>query len=164
MNRWLIGRLSSGDAVLAPSIIYYDLRRELLRARKVSGLARLDAFVQIDPSRYLALTGEALRFSEARQQGRPASPALDLDIDVVLAVQALVFGAGAEVIVVTTNPRHLRDFVDARLWNDAGASTQPIPRRAWGLRRRDLGRGRTDKKWRPYPATRCTAFPVPRPL
>src|ERR1035441_6801693 len=102
MNRWLIDRLSSGDAVLAPSIIYYELRRELLRARKVSGLARLDAFVQIDPSRYLALTGEALRFAEARQQGRPASPALD--IDVVLAAQALVFGAGAEVIVVTPNP------------------------------------------------------------
>lgn len=123
INRWLIGCLSSGDAVLVPAIIYYELRRELLRARKASGLARLDAFVQIDPNRYLALTDEALRlaaelWAKARQQGRPTSPALDLDIDVILAAQALVLGVRAEVIVITTNPRHLRQFVDARLWSD----------------------------------------------
>jgi predicted nucleic acid-binding protein len=126
LNRWLIDCLSSGDAVLVPAIIYYELRRELLRARKASGLARLDTFVQIDPNRYLALTDEALRlaaefWARARQQGRPTSPALDIDIDVILAAQALAFGGGAEVIVITTNPRHLRQFVDARLWNDVGA-------------------------------------------
>ncbi len=52
MNRWLLERLSSGDAVFVPAIIYYELRRELLRAQKTAGLARLDAFVQIDSSRY----------------------------------------------------------------------------------------------------------------
>jgi predicted nucleic acid-binding protein len=126
MNRWLIERLSGGDAVVVPAIVYYELRRELLRAGKTLGLARLDAFVQIDPSRYLALTDEALRFAaelwaRARQQGRPTSPEFDLDVDVILAAQALVFGAGADVIVITTNPRHLRQFLDARLWNDVGA-------------------------------------------
>jgi predicted nucleic acid-binding protein len=123
VNHWLLDCLSSGDAVLAPAIIYYELRRELLRAQKTSGLARLDAFVRIDSNRYLALTDEALRlaaelWAKARQQGRPTSPALDVDIDVILAAQALTLGVGAEVIVVTTNPRHLRQFVDARLWSD----------------------------------------------
>jgi predicted nucleic acid-binding protein len=123
MNRWLIAGLSGGDTVLVPAIIYYELRREWLPAGKTSGLARLDALVQIDPNRYLALTDEALRlaaelWAKARQQGRPTAPGYDLDIDVILAAQALVFGAGAEVIVVTTNLRHLRQFVDARLWTD----------------------------------------------
>jgi predicted nucleic acid-binding protein len=123
MNRWLIDCLSGGDAVLVPAIIYYEIRRELLRARKASGLAHLDAFVQIDSNRYLALSDEALRlaaelWAQSRQQGRPTSSALDLDIDVILAAQALALGVGAEVIVVTTNPRHLRQFVDARLWSD----------------------------------------------
>jgi predicted nucleic acid-binding protein len=126
LNGWLIDCLSRGDAVLVPAIIYYELRRELLRARKASGLARLDAFVQIDPNRYLTLTDEALRlaaelWARARQQGRPTSPAPDVDIDVILAAQALVLDVGAEVIVVTTNPRHLSQFVDARLWNDVRA-------------------------------------------
>jgi predicted nucleic acid-binding protein len=126
MNRWLIERLSSGDSVLVPAIVYYELRRELLRAGKTSGLARLNAFVEIDPSRYLALNDEALRFAaelwaRARQQGRPTAPPPDLDIDVILAAQALLFGAGAEVIVVTSNLRHLRQFVDARLWNEITA-------------------------------------------
>jgi predicted nucleic acid-binding protein len=91
--------------------------------QKTSGLARLDAFVRIDSNRYLALTDEALRlaaelWAKARQQGRPTSPTLDLDIDVILAAQALTLGVEAEVIVVTTNPRNLRQFVDARLWSD----------------------------------------------
>ena len=123
MNHWLIDCLSSGDTVLVPAIVYYEIRRELLRARKAAGVARLDAFVQIDSNRYLALSDEALRlgaelWATARQQGRPTSSALDLDIDVILAAQALALGVGVEVIVVTTNPRHLRQFVDARLWND----------------------------------------------
>ena len=94
MNHWLLDRLSRGDAVLVPAIIYYELRRELLRAQKASGLARLDAFVRIDLNRYLELTDEALRFAaelwaKSRQQGRPTSSTLDLDIDVILAAQAL---------------------------------------------------------------------------
>jgi hypothetical protein len=42
MNRWLIDCLSGGDAVLVPAIIHYELRRELIRARKTAGLTRLD--------------------------------------------------------------------------------------------------------------------------
>jgi predicted nucleic acid-binding protein len=104
-----------------PAIIYYELRRELLRARKASGLARLDAFAQSDPNGYLALTDEARSraLGKSLPAGTPYGPALDLDIDVILAAQALVLGLTA--IVVTTNPRHLRQFVDARLWNDVNA-------------------------------------------
>jgi len=40
MNQWLIARLSSGDAVLVPAIIYYELRRELLRAGKARHLGQ----------------------------------------------------------------------------------------------------------------------------
>jgi len=37
LNHWLIDCLSSGDAVLVPVVIYYELLRELLRARRASG-------------------------------------------------------------------------------------------------------------------------------
>jgi hypothetical protein len=48
INRWLLDCLSIGDTVLVPAIIYYEERRELLRAQKAAGLARLDAFVAIE--------------------------------------------------------------------------------------------------------------------
>src|SRR5258708_381773 len=85
VNQWLFDCLSSGDTVLAPAIIYYEVRRELLRAQKTTGLARLDAFVQIDSTRYLALTDEALRlaaelWAKARQQRHPTSPKIDIAI------------------------------------------------------------------------------------
>jgi predicted nucleic acid-binding protein len=74
---------------------------------------------------YLELSDEALRFAaelwaKSRQQGRPTSSALDLDIDVILAAQALTLDDGIDVTVVTTNARHLSQFVDARLWTDVG--------------------------------------------
>jgi hypothetical protein len=56
INRWLLGCLRAGLHVLVPAIVYYQIRRELLRAQKPSGLARLDAFVQVEPSRYLLST------------------------------------------------------------------------------------------------------------
>jgi len=105
-----------------PAIIYFEVRRELLRAQKTAGLARLDALVEIESNRYLELTDGALRlaaelWAKSRQQGRPTSSAHDLDIDVILAAQALTFDGGAEIVVVTTNTRHLGQFVNARLWN-----------------------------------------------
>jgi hypothetical protein len=47
VNRRLIRRLSTGDTVQAPAIVYYELRRELLRAGKTSDLAPFDARSQI---------------------------------------------------------------------------------------------------------------------
>jgi hypothetical protein len=39
---WLAGILASGVQVLVPEIADYEVRRELLRARRSSGVRRLD--------------------------------------------------------------------------------------------------------------------------
>ena len=85
----------------------------LLRAQKSAGLARLHAFVMSDVRRYLHLTDEALRlaaelWARTRREGRPTSTTLDLDIDVILAAQALTYETGSELVVVTTNTRNLQ--------------------------------------------------------
>ncbi len=121
---WLSQCLLSGHRVMVPAIIHYELRRELLRANKTLGVARLDAFSGQTPGRYLPLSDEALRlaaelWATARQQGRPTADVKDLDVDVILAAQALSFGpASSDVTVVTANQRHISQFITARNWNE----------------------------------------------
>jgi predicted nucleic acid-binding protein len=109
---------------MVPAIVYYELKRELLRAKKTSGIARLDAFIAATPGRYLPLSDEALRlaaelWARARQQGRPTANPAALDIDVIIAAQSLSFGpAPSDVIVATTNAKHLSQFVTARDWQE----------------------------------------------
>jgi hypothetical protein len=49
--------------VIVLAIVYYELKRELVRAKKNSGLARLDTFVTATLGRYLPLSDEALRLA-----------------------------------------------------------------------------------------------------
>ena len=107
------------------AIVYYEIKRELLRANKIVGIARLDAFVNATPDRYVPLTDDALRFAaelwaQSRRTGRPTADATALDIDVLLAAQAL--RSGRPALVVTTNPKHLAQFVQAQLWTEIAPS------------------------------------------
>jgi predicted nucleic acid-binding protein len=119
---WLADCLRRGNRVIVPAIVYYEVKRELLRARKKFGLARLDAFVSANPGRYLPLSDVALRlaaelWAKCRQEGQPTADAKALDIDVLIAAQILSSEArSSDVVIATTNPKHLSKFVNARHW------------------------------------------------
>ena len=121
ITEWLARMLKSGNRILVPAIIYFELKRELLRAKKPFSVGRLDVFSRTS-NRYIPLTDEALRksaglWAKARQEGRPTADSKELDIDVILAAQALSFGVPAsEVVVATTNAEHLALFVAAKHW------------------------------------------------
>jgi predicted nucleic acid-binding protein len=121
---WLSGCLLRGSRLIVPAIVYYEVKRELRRAEKVSGLARLEEFIAATPGRYLPLSDKALRlaaelWAKARQQGRPTADPDALDIDVIIAAQALTFGpAPVDLTIATTNPKHLSQFVSAKHWRD----------------------------------------------
>lgn len=56
-------------------------------------------------------------WAETRKKGKETADNKALDGDVILASQAiLVANYGHEVIVATTNKKHLCLFVDAREW------------------------------------------------
>ena len=124
ITEWLSRCLLSGHRVIIPAIVYYELKRELFRANKAFGVARLEAFASTTPGRCLPLSDEALRlaaelWAKARQQGRPTADAKDLDIDVILAAQALSFGpAPSDVVVATSNSKHLSQFNTAQNWSE----------------------------------------------
>lgn len=121
---WLSQCLRSGSRVFVAAIVYYELKRELLRAKKLFSISRLDAFIGASAGRYVPLTDEALRlaaelWARARQAGQPTADPKALDIDVILAAQALTCGAPPEQITVaTTNPKHLALFITAKNWQD----------------------------------------------
>jgi predicted nucleic acid-binding protein len=122
---WLKDCLLAGARLMVPAIVYYEIKRELLRANKANGIARLDAFVNAAPDRYVPLTDDALRFAaelwaQSRRTGRPTADATALDIDVLLAAQAL--RVAGSIIVATTNPKHLSQFVPAQRWTEISPS------------------------------------------
>ena len=117
---WLRTLLSQDVEVIIPEITDYEVRRELLRAKKFNGIKALEklkntlTYLPIDTPTML----KAAEFwSQARQMGRPTASDKALDGDVILAAQAdLLKNANNQVIVATTNVRHLSLFVDAREW------------------------------------------------
>lgn len=116
--QWLQVSVTAGARVIVPEIADYEVRRELLRAKKAKGLARLDAL--IDLLEYLPLTTAAMRqaaafWAQARQQGQPTAGDEALDGDVILAAQAVALGA-PDVVIATTNIGHLARFAPAALW------------------------------------------------
>ncbi len=93
LTEWLARCLVSGSRVIVPAIVYYELKRELLRTKNSLSIARLDAFVEATPDRYLALSDEALLlaaglWARSRQAGQPTADAKALDVDVIIAAQA----------------------------------------------------------------------------
>jgi predicted nucleic acid-binding protein len=117
---WLAQVLAAGVEVLVPEIADYEVRRELLRAGRTKGVQRLD---EIKASLgYLPITTEAMLkaaelWAEARRRGRPTARDESLDADVILAAQAATLH-GKDVVVASTNPKHLTRFVPAAHWQD----------------------------------------------
>ncbi|MEM7351263.1 MAG: PIN domain-containing protein [Acidobacteriota bacterium] len=117
--QWLQSSIAQNTRIVVPEIADYEVRRELLRARKTKGLAKLDSLIEILD--YLPLTTEVMRraaslWAKARQQGQPTAGDKTIDADVILAAQAASLGDSA--VIATTNVGHLKRFVSAELWQD----------------------------------------------
>ncbi|MBM3497375.1 MAG: nucleic acid-binding protein [Armatimonadetes bacterium] len=119
---WLEGLIDRGAWVAVPEIADYEVRRELLRAGKLPGVAELDGLCETII--YLPITTDVMRraaelWAAARARGKPTADRAALDCDAILAAQAELAGdPGDEVIVATTNVGHLGLFADARPWRE----------------------------------------------
>jgi hypothetical protein len=71
-------------------------------------------FVQITSD---AMLCAAAFWADARRRGKPAAGDQSLDADVILAGQAATLGRG-QVVVASSNPRHIARVVPAQRWQD----------------------------------------------
>ncbi|MCA6623242.1 MAG: nucleic acid-binding protein [Pseudanabaena sp. M165S2SP1A06QC] len=115
-QQWL-DILARNINVVLSEIIDYEVRRELLRANKLSSIRKLDSELTYLPITTEVMLKAAELWARARNAGKPTADNKSLDGDVILAAQAvLVAGYGHEVIIATSNAKHLSLFADAREW------------------------------------------------
>ena len=112
----------AGVSIMIPAIIDYELRRELVRIRATARLKNLADMRQrffVLPVSDTAWLRAADFWALTRRIGIPTGSDADLDADAILAGCAATIGQpGDEVIVATSNARHLSRFpgIDAREW------------------------------------------------
>jgi hypothetical protein len=121
---WVTKLVSRGVDIVIREIADYEVRRELLRAGKDRGLARLDALKAM--LGYASITTPVMLkaaefWAAARRMGRQSADDASLDADMILAAQADALNrTGDNAVIATTNARHLALFTTARVWRDIG--------------------------------------------
>jgi hypothetical protein len=120
---WAKDRMAAGARLYVPEIIHYEIRRELLRLSKLGAMNSLEKFVRAESDRFRAVTSAdfelaAQLWAETRRLGLPTADAAALDIDVILAAQVRnSWIPSGDLVVATTNSKHLERFVPAERWS-----------------------------------------------
>lgn len=118
--QWLQTHLRSRSRTIIPEIADYEVRRELVRANKTKGIARLDDLARLLeylPIKTVAMRQAAKLWAQARQQGQPTAGDKTIDGDMVLVAQAMMLEV-PDVVIATTNVGHLSRFIAAELWQN----------------------------------------------
>jgi len=119
---WLSTLILRGISIYVPEIADYEIRRELIRGKKLPGIQRLDQLAATIG--YLPLTTAIMRraaelWAQVREQGLQTADDKALDGDVILAAQALALIApDTEFIIATSNVGHLGRLAPAAEWRD----------------------------------------------
>jgi predicted nucleic acid-binding protein len=119
-RRWSRELTKKQARIVIPEITDYEVRRELLRAGKAAGVGRLNQLQSV--FFYEPISTDAMRigaefWAELRGRGQATAGDRNIDCDVILAAQAeLILRQGYEVVVATTNTKHLSRLVPADHW------------------------------------------------
>ncbi len=130
---WLERFLEDGGRAFVPAIADYESRRELLRSgsssiRNLNKLIRAIGYLPIDRD---VLENAAKLWAAVRRSGRPTAPDLALDGDCIFGAHTRTVYRmltreqvirGFEVVIATTNPKHLSRFAKADHWRAISAT------------------------------------------
>lgn len=120
IKQWASDCDVAGHTIIVAESVDYEIRRELLRANKASSILELDFLKSIFT--YLPLTTDVMLkaaelWAQTRQAGKPTSHDENIDIDIILCAQVLTSSYSlSDIVVATSNLRHLSLFVPADSW------------------------------------------------
>src|SRR4051812_9406066 len=105
-RHWAQRLLAAGARLIVPGVADYELRRELIRAGKISGLRRLDAVragFEFDPLSQAGLDKAAELWAVVRNAGLTTAHPAALDGDAILAAQTIRGADGGDVATIAPN-------------------------------------------------------------
>jgi predicted nucleic acid-binding protein len=127
-QQWLYQLIVRGVQVVSSDLCDYEVRRGILLTpfvpssqQGIKNLNELESLVD-----FLSVTQEVWRkaaqlWAESRRQGQPTADSKNIDADVIIAATCQIFQAespGQNLIVATTNVKHLSHFVMAQTWQE----------------------------------------------
>ena len=118
-RQWCDALVLAGNRVVIPEVIDYEVRRELLRAKKDASAGRLTAlrgFLEYLPLNTPTMERAARVWADARQRGRPTAPDPALDVDMILVAQAESLMA-PNTVIATSIVAHIAPFHPAEFWS-----------------------------------------------
>jgi predicted nucleic acid-binding protein len=122
---WAKSLLKNGFKICIPEIAYYEVRRELVRTKKLEGVKRLDSLKDVEGFEYIKITTDIIvKASEiwawARNTGQKTANDDALDADVILAATAIIKSQEEGIIfIATTNVQHIqRYYTNTKNWKD----------------------------------------------
>lgn len=122
VGQWSRDCVAAGHSIYVQEIVDYELRRELIWARKTNSLVKLDnlrSIFDFVPITSNAMLRAADLWAFARQSGMPAADPKRLDVDVILCAQALTLPVPvAAIVVATSNAGHISRFIAADVWTN----------------------------------------------
>ena len=127
-QEWFYGLLARGVYVISSDLCDYEVRRGLLlnsiKTSTNQGLANLDRLENLID--FLPMTKPIMRHAAqlwaiSRSQGMPTAESKNIDADVIIAAQCQLFqqeNIGQNLVVATTNVKHLSRFLQAQKWQN----------------------------------------------
>ena len=118
---WMSALLAAGVEFVVPEICDYELRRKYLHLNSTAALAKLNDLVEtldfgcVDSPVW---RDAASIWAQCRRTGSSLAPPDAIDGDVLLIATARRLPNSEQVVVATTNVKHLSSFLDARSWRD----------------------------------------------
>lgn len=125
-QEWLYSLLSKGVYIISSDLCDYEVRRSLLlnsirgiSNQSIDNLNNLDNLIDFLPTTKSVMQQAAQLWATSRFQGTPTANPQNIDVDVIIAAQCQLMQAenpGQNLIVATTNVKHLSRFVNAQKW------------------------------------------------
>lgn len=126
-KEWFFGLLARGVYIISSDLCDYEVRRGLIldstetNHQGLTNLDELENFIDFLPITRPVMRHASELWANSRRQGMPTADEKNIDADVIISAQCQLFqqeNLGQNLIIATTNVKHLSRFLEAKEWQN----------------------------------------------